>query len=62
MVYEANMTSRCGFWWRNICHCVAAVAMTRTAVGTRQMLLRNTGTGCQMETSRSSAVQNCRVM
>ena len=53
------MIRRCGFWCRNICHCVAAVAITRTAMGTRQMLLRNTGTGCQIDMSLSSAVQNC---
>src|ERR1017187_1682225 len=56
--YEENMTTRCGFWCRNICHCVAAVAIARTAVGTRQMLLRKTGTGRQMETTRSAALQN----
>ena len=48
--YDENITRRMGFWCRNICHCVAAVAITRTAAGTRQRLLRNTGTGCQIET------------
>src|ERR1700676_4071001 len=58
MLYDENITNRCGFWCRNICHCVAAVAMTRTAAGTRQRLLRKTGTGCQIDVSPSSAVQN----
>src|ERR1017187_10168679 len=55
---EENRRSRCGFWCRNIFHCVAAVAIARTAVGTRQILLRKTGTGRQMETTRSAALQN----
>ena len=61
MVYEENITRRSGCWWRNICHCVATVAITRTAAGTRQRLLRNTGTGCQMEVSGSSTFRKFQV-
>ena len=62
IVYEENMTRRSGCWWRNICHCVAAVAMTRTAAGTRQTLLRKTGTGCQIEVSARSTCRKFQVM
>ena len=37
---------------RNICHCEVVAESTRTAVGTAQMLLWNSGTGCQITWSR----------
>src|SRR5438477_240599 len=40
MLYDENMTSRCGFWCRNICHCVAAVVGDARDDGADAQMLR----------------------